>query len=251
MKITTRITISMLTGEVLEHEWHEYAGPVALACGATSGQKSIAQGQTNLFNTLAGQAKTEFGDASSVFGDLMDTFSPLVSAGVNQQGFSATEDAALKSDAITNTGQAYRNASQAVRENEASIGGGNMALPGGAEVGAETAVANEGAAKTASALNKIDVANYETGRQNYFQAAAGLESAPSVFGTANSAGNVATGSGEAVANTENQIAQENNSWVSAVTGALGGIAGGVVTGGMTNLGKGVGFLGQNAPPPGS
>lgn len=251
MQITTKLTISMITGAVLEHEWYEYDGPVELACGASSGQKAVAQSQTNLMNTLSSQAKSEFGDASSVFSDLTNTFAPIVAAGPDQQGFSAPELSALKSDAITNTGQAYRNASQAVKENNAAVGGGNMALPGGAEIGSETAVANQGAEQTASALNKIDVANYDTGRSNYFAAASGLAGAPGVFGTANSAGGVATNAGEAAANTENQIAQENNSWVSAVTGLAGGIAGSVVTGGMKNLGEGAGFFGQNAPPPGS
>lgn len=220
-------------------------------CGASSGQKQTAAAQTNLFNTLTKQAGQEFGDSSAVFGDLVSSFAPIVAAGPNQAGFSATEEAALKSDAITNTGAAYRNASQAVKENAAAVGGGNMVLPGGAEIGAENAVANQGAEQTAEALNKIDVANYETGRQNYFAAASGLAAAPTAFSPSNTAGEVATGAGTAVANTENQIAQENNSWVSAVSGALGGIAGDVATGGMENLAEGVGFFGQNAPPPGS
>lgn len=206
-------------------------------CGSTSGQRSVAQGQTNLFNTLTNQAKTEFGDSSAVFQDLNNTFAPIVAAGPNQQGFSAVEDAALKSAAITSTGEAYRHAAQAVKENNAAIGGGNAVLPGGSEINAETAVANQGAEKTAEALNKIDVANYETGRQNYFAAASGLAGAPGVFGTSNSAGGVATGAGEAAAQTENQIAQENNSWVNAVTGALGGIAGSAVTGELNLLSK--------------
>jgi hypothetical protein len=219
---------------------------VSGGCGASSQQKQIEQGQQTLFNTASQQAKDVFGDSSTTFNDLMDTFAPTVAAGPNQAGFSATEDAALKSGAITNTGQAYRNASTAVKEANAAVGGGNEYLPGGAEIGKNIEVANEGAARTASALNQIDEANYATGRQNYDTAVAGMEQAPSVFNTASTSTNAATGSGEAAANTANQIAQQNNSWVSAVTGAVGGLAGDVVTGGMSNLGKGAGFFGQSA-----
>lgn len=251
MKITIKKVISMLTGEVLEHEFFEYEGPVELACGATSQQRQVEGQQQTLMSQMQNQAKDIFGDSSQVFQDLNSTFAPIVAAGPNQEGFSAPEKSALDSAAITNTGQAYRNASQAVKEGDAAIGGGNTALPGGAEIGAETAVANQGAQQTASALNQIEQADYATGRQNYFEAASGLAGAPNVFSPATSAGSAAVNSGEAAANTANQIAQENNSWLSAVTGALGGIAGDVVTGGMTNLGKGNGFFGQNAPAPGS
>jgi len=44
------------------------------------------------------------------------------------------------------------------------------------------------------------------------------------------------------------ISQQNNSWLGAVTGTLGGIAGVLVSGGMLNLGKGVGFFGQKVSP---
>ena len=250
MRITLRKTISMLTGEVLEDIGYDYNGSIELACGASKEQKDIEQKQAGLMDQLTQQSQQIFGGSSQVFKDLTDSFAPIVAAGPNQRGFSLPEESALKSGAITNTGQAYRNASQAVREANAAVGGGNEYLPGGAEIGRNIAVANKSAAETADALNKIDLANYDTGRQNYFQAAKGLAGAPEVFNPATTAGNAATNSGEAAANTANQIAQENNSWVSAVVGGLGGIAGSVATGGMKNLGEGRGFFGQNAPAPG-
>ena len=96
-----------------------------------------------------------------------------------------------------------------------------------------------GVAGAASAVLATALSNYNT-------AVAGLENAPNVFNASTSAENAATGAGTAAANTQNQISTQNNSWVQAVTGALGGIAGDTVTGGMANLGKGVGFFGGNA-----
>jgi hypothetical protein len=207
-------------------------------CGATPQQVADEKAQQTLMTTLADQAKQEFGSASSVFQDLNNTFAPIVAAGPNQAGFSAPEKAALDSGAITNTGQAYRNASTAVKEANAAVGGGNIALPSGSEVSRNIEIANEGAAHTAGALNQIDQTNYEVGRQNYDKAVVGLEQAPSVFGTPNQGGGVATESGSAAANTANQIAAADNSWESAVIGGLAGVAGTVATGGMSALAKG-------------
>jgi hypothetical protein len=238
MQITTRKTISMLTGETLEHVFYEYNGPLDEACGATADQVADEKAQQSLMHTMADQAKQEFGSSSSVFQDLYNTFAPTVAAGPNQAGFSAPEKAALDSGAITNTGQAYRNASTAVKEANAAVGGGNIALPSGAEVGRNIEIANEGAAHTAGALNQIDQTNYEVGRQNYDKAVAGLESAPSVFGTSNQGGSVGVSAGEAASKTASDIAAADNSWESAVIGGLSGIAGTVATGGMSALAKG-------------
>jgi hypothetical protein len=238
MRITARKTISMITGETLEHVFYEYDGPVDKACGSTAQQVQDEKTQQTLMNTLADQAKQEFGSSSSVFQDLYNTFAPTVAAGVNQQGFSTPERTALDSGAITNIGQAYRNASTAVKESNAAVGGGNIALPSGAEIGSNTSIAEQAAAQTAGALNQIDETNYEVGRQNYDKAVAGLESAPSVFGTSNQGGSVGVSAGEAASTTANQIAQADNSWESAVIGGLAGVAGTVATGGMSALAKG-------------
>ena len=239
MKITTKITISIATGEVLEHEFYEYSGPVALACGATPGQQQLAHSQTSGYNTLVNQAQSQFGNASGVFQDLVSSFAPIVAAGPNQQGFSPAEVSAMNSQAITSTGQGYRNAKAAVGNAESAVGGGNTGdTSGGATVGENLSLAENAANQTSSELNNITQQNYATGRQNYFNAASGLAGAPGVFGTANQAGQVATGAGEAAAGTQNQIASQNNSWVGAVTGALGNIAGMATGGFMKNLGSG-------------
>lgn len=221
-------------------ESYEHDGPVALCCGAAQGQKDIANQQTSAYKTMLNQAQQEFGGASGVFSDLMKTFEPVVAAGPDQEGFSQAEKSALQSSAITNAGNAYRNAKQAVGDTMAAQGGGNVGdVTGGYKTGINLSVAESAAKQTADSLNEIDQADYATGRQNYKEAVAGMESAPGVFGTANSAENVATGGGEAAANTENQIAQQDNSWVGAVTGALGNVAG-IATGGIIkNLGSGV------------
>ena len=245
MKITTRLVIDIATSKVLEQDSYEYDGPVTKLCGAGAGLTNVANQQSSAYSTMLNQAQTVFGNSSTVFNDLVNTFTPTVAAGPDQQGFSPAEVSALKSQAITQTGNSYNNAKYAVGEAQAANGGGNVAdVSGGSKTATDLSVANGAAATTASELNTIDLNNYQTGQQNYNTAVAGLENAPNVFGAATNAENAATGSGSAAANTQNQVAQQNNSWVQSVTGALGGIAGDVVTGGMANLGKGVGFFGN-------
>jgi hypothetical protein len=239
MKITTKITISIATGEVMEHEFYEYSGPVALACGATSGQQQLATQQTSGYTTLVNQAQSQFGNASGVFQDLVSSFAPIVAAGPNQEGFAPAELSALNSAAITSAGQGYRNAKAAVGNAESAFGGGNTGdTSGGATVGENLSLAENAANQTSSELTNIKEADYNQGRENYFNAASGLAGAPGVFGTANQAGSVATGAGEAAEKSQNDVASQDNSWVGAVTGALGNVAGMATGGFMKNLGSG-------------
>lgn len=230
----------------------DYDGPVSLCCGASGAQNQIQTQQSNFSQQLTQQASQVFGNSSTVFNDLVSSFSPTVAAGPSQEGFSAAEKSNLDSQAITETGNAYKNAKAAVGDAESSVGGGNNPdVTGGATTGADLSVANAAASQTSSELGQINEADYATGRQNYNTAVSGLSNAPGVFSTASNADNAATNSQEGAASTANQIASQSNSWMQAVSGALGAAGGAVATGGMNNLGSGVGFFGQNAPAPGS
>lgn len=217
-------------------ESFDYNGPVALACGASSQQKQIGQQQQNFFNQLTTQSQQVFGNASQVFQSLLNTFTPTIKAGPDQQGFSPAELSARNSAAISNVGQAYRNAKAAVGNQQAAFGGGNIALPTGVNEATDLGLAESGANATASELNQIQQENYAVGRQNYENAVQGLSRATDVFNPATGVANAATGAGEAASKTANEIAQENQSWMSAVSGVLGSVAG-AATGNFT---KGLG-----------
>lgn len=218
--------------------------PLALCCGASAAQNAAQQQQAAFATQAMQQATQVFGNSSTVFNDLIKTFAPTIEAGPSQEGFSAAEKANLQSQAITNSGQAYRNAAQAVGEAQSAQGGGNTGdTTSGANIGVDLGVANAAAANTSGELNQINEADYQTGRQNYQNATQGLAGATSVFNPATSAGGLTVNAGNASANTANEIASQNNSWVQAVTGALGGVVGSIATGGMSNLGKGLSFFG--------
>ena len=227
-------------------EVQEYSGPVALACGANSQQKQIGAAQQSFFTQLTNQSQQVFGAASSVFQNLVNTFTPTIKAGPNQEGFSPAELAAMKSQAITNVGQGYKNVKAAVGNAEAAYGGGNISLPTGVNEATDLGAAVSAANEQAGLLNNITQADYAAGRENYNNATKGLAESTNVFNPAATAANAATGAGEAASSTANQIAQQSNSWMSAVSGVLGGVAG-AATGGLTNWAKGLGGK-QGAAP---
>jgi len=181
-------------------------------CGASKDQTQILQEQKQNFDQMSSEAATVFGNASDVFKSLQSSFAPIVAAGPGQQGYTPAEEAALKSSAITQTGNAYRNAAQAAGERGAAAGGGTTILPSGAQMGQQAAIAEAGAAQTAGELNQIDVQSAELGRQNWLNAAGILGGATGTFGASTGAGSAATGAGSAAASEANTVQQANNQW---------------------------------------
>lgn len=208
-------------------------------CGASSAQNQIEQQQQSFANQVQTQATQIFGQQSGIYQDLVNTFAPTVAAGPNQQGFSAGELSNLNSQAITNTGQAYKNEKQALGDQQAAAGGGRAVLPGGATIGTNLGLAENAGNQTANELGQINQANWSTGRQNYLNATQGLAGAGNVYGAAEGANSGVVGATSAAGNTANQIAQQNNSWVQAVTGALGGVASGFTGGILGSIGSGL------------
>lgn len=238
MKIYTRIIGHFNGAETVVDtlDVSEYDGEIALLCGATSAQTQAQQAQAAAYTQMTQQAQQVFGAGSQVFQNLQNTFQPTIAKGPSQEGFSEAEKSALNSQAITNGGIAARNAKQATGEAVAAQGGGNNpALQSGVNTGIEAQVNESAAENTATNLNTINLNNYATGRQNYENAVAGEAGSVAAFNPATGAGSAATGAGEASANTANQIATQNQSWVQAVTGALGGVAGSFVGGGLGKL----------------
>ena len=210
--------------------------------GATPGQNAIANQTSQFSQTLTQQASTVFGNSSSVFSDLVNSFEPIVAAGPSQNGFSAAEKSNLDSQAITQTGQDYRNAKAAAGDMASSVGGGNdSAVTGGSVTGANLNIADSAAAQTSDELGQINLADEQQGNANYNNAAKGLTDATSVFNPSTSAANSATNSQNAASSAANNVAAANNSWMGLVSAGLGGVTG-ALTGGLMG-----GFGGGSSP----
>ena len=231
MFVITKITWEISTGRVTEREGYEYEGPVALACGAPSGQQQLANEQAAYYQTLTSNAQAEFGDSSQIFNELSAAFSPIFKAGPNQEGYSAGELNALNSEASAGVGQAYNSAEQATNERLASEGGGTSLLPSGVTTKASESLASAGASQLAGEQSQIINNDYTQGYNQWLAAATGLENAPTVFGTSTGAAGAANQGGSSANSTYSAIATENASPFNAVVGALGGI-GGMAAGGL-------------------
>lgn len=204
-------------------------------CGASSQQNQIEASQQQFYTTLIDQSKQEFGLDSSLYKELTSAFAPVFDKGPSQEGFSAAEKTALDTQATEGVATNYQSAAKNIREQEAAEGGGNVAIPSGQEAEINAEVAQSAAQQQSSEENQITQADYQQGFQNWESAAQGMLSAPGVFGNSAAAANAATSGGSAASSTANQIAQENNSWVGAVTGMIGGIGGSFATGGLSKM----------------
>lgn len=224
-------------------EWCEYAGPLALCCGASSQQKEISSEQDAFYKQMTQQAGQIFGMASGIFNDLKSAFQPILDKGINQEGFSSEEKQNLENEVTNDVGNAYKKAASATNEELAAQGGGNVPIISSQQNQIRADLAGSAASQEGAERQKIISDDYAQGRQNFMAAEGALSGATNVFGASTGAAGVANQSGEAASSTANQIAQQDNSWVNATIGAIGAIGGATMTGGMDNLGAGKGFFG--------
>lgn len=206
--------------------------PFVISClgvGAPGGVKQVSDMSGKAYGTAISQAATEFKDAGTVFNDLMQTMAPIEKAGPLQTGETAQQASAINAATIDTTAAAYRNAATAVRSSEAARGGGNVVLPSGVNLATETALAEAGAQQESTGLRENLQENYRLGNANWKFATGAVESAPSVFSTANAATGEATGAGkEAMADQVKRGSYKT--WGDIAMGALGAVTNMVVPG---------------------
>src|SRR6266850_7036464 len=171
MFVYTRIKIDIDSGRILETEGFFYDGSVASCCGGKPGpssdQKEIAGQQKQFYSTLMQNYATQFAGQQNILTALQNAFTPILNAGIDQYGFSAKEDAALRTQASAGTSNAYRMAAQATGQQMAAKGGGNQFLPTGADAQLQQQNAMRAAEQESNQQLGITTAGYETGRQNY------------------------------------------------------------------------------------
>jgi hypothetical protein len=204
-----------------------------LGVGATSGSKAINNETGAAYGTAIQQANQEFGDSNTAFNDLMTSMAPIAKAGPGQMGWTAAQSNAVNSQTINQTAAQYKNASAAVQNQIGAEGGGNIALPSGANIATEEGLAEAGAQQESSALANNTIANAAQGNANWQFAEGAIQKAPSMFATANQA------TGEEADLGKNALASQAvinaaPSWQKIAMGALG-TATSMATAGVENL----------------
>lgn len=183
------------------------------------------EAQTNYYNTLTSNYSSDYSQFEGLQSSLMNTLSPIVNAGPSQYGFSTGETNALNSSAINAGAASTNNAQVAANQQIIAANGGSAAVPTGAQEELMQQADLSGAQSTASALNNIQLEGYQQGTTNYNNALSGEMSIlsadnPNAWASSTtSAGSAATGSVNALTSAE----EADNSWETALSGAIGGI----------------------------
>jgi hypothetical protein len=193
-------------------------------CGATSGQTAAAANEVKVSDLLRTDMQLVFGKNQNLLDTLTKALSPQVQAGPNQYGFAPGQDAAMRTQATEQIGQAGANATNATRN--AVAGQGGMNLPSGSEAAIESELAQTQANQEASAQLGITEKGYEAGRQNYFQSVKDLAGAPGELeAPATSAGNAAIGGASQQMQGADSIAAANQAWMAPLGGLVGAVGG--------------------------
>lgn len=215
--------------------WNDQKGrPAALRrlfcfCGSTDAQNQIQGEQMSAYSTMQAEAQQVFGENNALYQRMVSAFEPILQAGINQEGMSAPEKAALETEATEGVATNYQKAAAAARATGAGAGGGNIDIPSGQTRQLEGEVANAAAAEQSNLENKITEEDYALGRENYLTAVSGLQGAGRTLDPATSFESNATAGGNAAANTANQIAQADNAPIDAAIGAVGALGGAVIS----------------------
>ena len=203
-------------------------------CGASNDQKDLEKEQAAFYAQTTAQAAQVFGMANTVFNEITAAAAPIVAAGPSQEGYSAAEKQVLNSQAISSTAGSYDSLSKALNSKIAANGGG-ASITSGAALQQQEQLGVSAANQISSQELGITSDSYKQGNANYNAAVGELAAAPGVFNTSANVNNAATGAGSAASTSANNITNANNSWVSSVTGALGGVAGNVVNANPGNV----------------
>jgi hypothetical protein len=191
-------------------------------CGATGAQYQLQQEQIQAYQQAQQMTAEEYANQQAIYAPMEAQFQAIFALGPNQEGFSPAENATLTSQAVSGTGQNYEQAARAVNEQEAAVGGGNAYTPSGGAEQLKEEVATSAAQSESQQETQIKEAGFQQGYSEWQAAGEGLMS---IAAGDNPLGyeQAETGAGSAAANTANQVAQEQNSWINAALGAAGSI----------------------------
>jgi hypothetical protein len=198
-------------------------------CGATSDEKSAEQSEKTISGQMDSSFANIFGTNSSIGASIKSAMTPIISAGLGQQGFAPAETAAEKANIMDQGAADAGFAANSVNEKMAQSGQTNPS----AVAGVDAQIAQRGQQETATAENNFDVANMEQGEKNFFGASAAL---PAEEATLENATSAAGGAADSAASAEMQGAQDiqqaNDAWIAPVAGMIGGLGGAAITGEM-------------------
>lgn len=186
-------------------------------------QLELAGDQDQMYKTLLGQYKTQFANQSAILDSINKSAQPILAAGPSQYGYSAKEDAALRTQASEGTAAAYKSARQATGENLAAVGGGGTFLPSGTKAAIMSRVNTAAANQEAGQQLGITTSGYDIGRDQYNRAVGTLGGVAQQYDPLGYSSS-AQSAGTKALDTETQFQNDRNAaqakWMGAIGGAL-------------------------------
>jgi hypothetical protein len=218
MRVTTKLTISMLTGDVLEHEFYEYVGPVEQAKKGSEAAKTAATGANNVASTATGLSASD----QSIQSGARNSAQPFVNnlMATKPGGLSPYSQSQYQSS-VQNNAKTAQN--QRAAGDKASALRGFGGTPGtnasvlnttNQQQGANDNAAYQGALQSTLGQGLAGV-NYEQQQQGLYNPNGALAIAPSAY---NAAANAAQ-----VQNTSPTLMGDIGQGISGLAGAAGSV----------------------------
>lgn len=215
-------------------------------CGPSTAQTQLSSEQGSFFSQLMSSYNTNFADQQGILSSITNALTPILEAGPNQQGFSQSEMADLRGQAINSTAAQSRNAMQIA----GAAQGGNTGVTTGGQQQLQAGIASAAGQSLAGQENNLNITSSELGRQNFFNAEAGLSGAASLYNpnatgaVANNAGGQAFNEATQIQNMRNQEEADMGGVLSAMT--MAGASNLDTTGGSSGSEQLMNFLGGMA-----
>jgi hypothetical protein len=206
---------------------------------ASDQEKDLAAQQAAFYKTMTANYNTQFADQGAILSSLKTAFEPILSAGIDQFGFSPQETASLRTSASDNNATQFNNAQKTLNNDLAARGGGNTFLPSGADAQLQASLLGGAATQESNSQNQITEAGYNQGRSNFLAAESVLSGTAKLYDPTLYAGD-ANQAGASAFQSADTIQAQNDQWQTILGGVLGGVAG-AATGG---LGSAVSTLGS-------
>jgi hypothetical protein len=241
MRITTKITWDIETWEILEHEYYEHCGSIALCLGGATQDEKTTRNETLAFmQQMQAEQAPIFGLATTAAQDIQNAWSGAMNP--YQYGFSTAEDQELQSQILTQGSQATTNAINAAQLREQQATGGATAAPTGGQQALQDQMQVTGQQATAENLLNEKIEGYNRGTQIAATAGQMVEGSTQPFSASTSAANAATSAAGEASNAQQVVdtANANSLTNKLLGGAIGGaemFAGGLGAGIGGQVGK--------------
>ena len=217
MFVTTRITIDIASGKVLEHEGFLYPDDAPIAeCKGDSTAKAQEQQQLQFNTQMMSIFQQQFANQKSTLDYLKGKLQPMID---NPTGLSAQALAATRTSATDQIAGQYENAQRALNNQQALKSGD---LPSGVTAQLDAGLESDTAGAQSTAQNNITMQNEQLKNQNYWNSINALNGVAAQVNPLGYAGAYNQGSNNVSGLSQAVMYSQN----SGVLGALvGGIAG--------------------------